>query len=180
MDDANLIDLLRDNGKRQFWLKPWGSRNYSDDLSAQPRTQFFAQPELEIAFAKSKNPPPIQEGDVFIVYHIKMPHMAGGRLVCMTESLSSPNYATVEQVEPWRKDYPWSIDAKNLTPTYGSKWFNYSLDPFRLVEEYTMQNPSHNVTRAGHTLGAINFGATKLWIQEGFAKFLINQIIQLK
>lgn len=180
MDDANLIELLRRTGRRQFWLKPWGSRFYPEDASAQPGTQFFADPNLEIAFAKSKNPPPVQVGDVFIVYHIKMPHMAGGRLVCVTESLSSPTYDTAGKGEPWRKDYPWSIYSKNLTPTYGSKWFNYSLDPFRLVDHYIRQNPTHKVTRAGYTLGAINFGATKLWIQPNFAGYLINEIIQLK
>lgn len=180
MDDANLNEVLHDSSERQFWIKPWGSSKYPQDPSAEPGTQFFATNTLEIAFSKSKNPPPVRERDVFLVYHIKMPHMEGGRLVCITEALSSPAHATEEQKEPWRKDYPWSVYSKNLTPAYGSKWFNYSLDPFRLVAEYTAHNPSAKVTRSGHTLGGINFGHTKLWIQEEFAKFLINKIIQLK
>jgi len=181
MDDANLKELLSHIGKRQFWIKPWGSSKFPGDASALPRTQFFAEPELEIAFAKSKNPPLVHEGDISLVYHINMPHMKGGSLVCVTEALSSPSLATPSEHEkPWQKDYPWSIRSKNLTPEYGSKWFNYSLDPFRLVKEYAAQNPSANVTRSGRTLGAIKFGATKLWIQEGFAKFLINEIVVLK
>lgn len=176
MDDNNLRELLRDTGKRQFWIKPWGSRHFPKHPSAQPGTQFFASPTLEIAFAKSKNPPSIQEGDIFLVYHIKMPHMESPKLVCVTEAGSSPSYATVEQFreEAWRKEYPWSINARNLTPTYGSKWASYSLNPFCLAKEYNLRNPSDKVT-----LGAINFGATKLRIREGFAKFLINQIIGL-
>src|SRR5947209_9978261 len=178
MDNANLDEVLKDTRERQFWIKPWGSRNYPNDPSAQPNTQFFAKPEIEIAFSKSKNPPSVEEGDIFIIYHIKMPHMAGGRLVCVTEAISSPTHTTIEQKETWRKDYPWSIYSRNLTSVYGSKWFNYSLDPFRLLEEYIAQNPTAKVTRSGNTLGAINFGATKLWIQEPFARFLINEIIQ--
>ncbi|HWT02301.1 MAG TPA: hypothetical protein VN256_18770 [Pyrinomonadaceae bacterium] len=180
MDDANLIELLSDASGRQYFIKPWGSHKYPQDPSAQPGTRFFAEPDIEIAFSKSKNAPPVRERDVFLIYHIKMPHMPGGRLVCITEALSSPTRATPEQKEPWRKDYPWSIQSKNLTPTYGSTWVNYSLDPFRLVKEYTAQNPPAKVTRGGRTLGAINFGASRLWIQEEFAKFLINEIIQLK
>jgi hypothetical protein len=180
MDNANLLELLGDTGSRQFWLKPWGNRRYPKDPSAQPGTQFFAQPTLEVAFARSKNQPSVREGDALIVYHIRMPHMESGKLVCVLEALSSPNRATVAQDEAWRKDYPWSIYAKNLTPTYGAKWLNYSLDPFRLVEHYRAQNPGAKVTRSGYTLGTINFGATNVWIQVDFAKFLINEIIQLK
>lgn len=85
--------------------------------------------------------------------------MESPKLVCVTEAGSSPSYATVEQFreEAWRKEYPWSINARNLTPAYGSNWANYSLNPFRLAKEYNARNPSDRVT-----LGAINFGATKL------------------
>lgn len=51
---------------------------------------------------------------------------------------------------------------------------------WRRFYEHTAQNPSAKVTRSGCTLGAIKFAAIKLWIQEGFAKFLINEIIKLK
>ena len=179
MDDDNLREVLRDSSGRQFWIKPWGSPKYPNDISAQPRTQFFANPTIEIAFSETINPPSVNERDILLVYHIRMPHMQGGRLVCVTEALTSPTRFTLEQKEPWRRDYPWNIQSRNLTPTYGSRWFNYSLDPFRLVEEYTEQNPAAKVTRSGCTLGAINFGATKLWIQEEFAQFLINEIIRL-
>jgi hypothetical protein len=179
MDDDNLKEVLRDSGERQFWIKPWGSSKYPNDISAQPKTQFFANPAIEIAFSESKNPPPIHERDILFVYHIRMNHMPSGSIVCVTEASSSPTRSTPAQNEPWRRDYPWNIQSRNLTPTYGSRWFNYYLDPFRLVEEYTTQNPSAKVTRRGRTLGGINFGHTKLWIQEEFAKFLINEIIRL-
>jgi hypothetical protein len=177
MDDANLNEVLRDTSNRQFWLKPWGSSKFPEHPSAQPGTQFFADPKLEIAFAKTKNPPPVQERDIFLVYHIKMPHMEAPSLVCVTEAGTAPSYTTLEQIrnEEWRKKYPWSIYARNLTPTFGSKWSNYSLNPFSLAKEYNACNPSDKVM-----LGAINFGATKLRIREDFAKFLLNEIIGLR
>lgn len=176
MDDANLKELLSDSSKRQFWIKPWGSRDFPNQPDAQPGTQFFAARQLEITFAKSKNPPTIQQEDIFLVYHVRMAHMDAPKLVCVTEANSTPSYATTDQrqKEAWRAKWPWYIYARNLTPAYGSKWSRYSLNPFRLAKEYNLLNPSDKVT-----LGAINFGATKLRIREGFARFLLNEIIEL-
>ena len=177
MDDANLEELLCDTSSRQFWIKPWGSRDFPDQPDAQPGTQFFAAPQIEITFAKTKNPPSLQEGDLFLVYHVRMAHMDAPRLVCVTEANTAPTYATAEQLrkEAWRTKWPWYIHARNLTPEYGSKWSRYSLNPFRLAKDYNNLNPSDKVT-----LGAINFGATKLQIREGFARFLLNAIIKLR
>jgi hypothetical protein len=55
MDNDSLQELLSETSERQFWLKPWGSRNYPDHPNALPGTQFFAKPELEIAFSKLRN-----------------------------------------------------------------------------------------------------------------------------
>jgi len=177
MDDANLKELLCDTSSRQFWIKPWGSRDFPDQPDAQPSTLFFAAPQLEITFAKSKNPPSIQEGDLFLVYHVRMAHMDAPKLVCVTEAITTASYATAEQLrkETWRTKWPWHMDARNLTPEYGSKWSRYSLNPFRLAKEFNVLNPSDKIT-----LGAINFGATKLRIREDFARFLLNGIIELR
>lgn len=177
MDDANLKELLRDASNRRFWIKPWGSRDFPEQPDARPGTQFFARPKLEITFSKSTNPPLIQEGDVLLVYHVRMAHMDAPKLVCVTSASSAPSHATAEQLQKgaWRKKWPWSIHARNLTPTYGSTWSKYSLNPFRLAKDYNILNPLDKVT-----LGAINFGATKLRIREGFAKFLLNEIIALR
>ena len=90
MDNDSLQELLSETSERQFWLKPWGSRNYPEHPSALPGTQFFAKPELEIAFSKTKKSPSVHLGDIFLVYHIKMPHMEAPKLVCITEAISSP------------------------------------------------------------------------------------------
>lgn len=97
MDDANLKELLRHRSERQFWIKAWGSRDFPGQQDAQPGTQFFAAPQLEITFAKSKNPPSIQEGDIFLIYHVRMAHMDSPKLVCVTEASSSPAHATTRQ-----------------------------------------------------------------------------------
>jgi hypothetical protein len=125
--------------------------------------------------------PPVQEGDILLVHLIRMRHMEGPRLVCVTEAASSPSFVTVEQLrkEPFRERWPWSIYAKNLTPTYGSKWSNYSLHPYHLADEYIRPHPSEKVTRPGKTLQALKFGVTLLWVQEGFARFLISEILDL-
>ena len=93
---SNLKELLCDTSSGQFWIKPWGSRDFPDQPDAQPGTQFVAAPQVEITFAKSKNPPSIQEGDMFLIYHVRMAHMDAPKFVCVTEANSTPSYATAE------------------------------------------------------------------------------------
>ena len=80
MDDVNLKRPLSDSSEPQFWIKPWGSRDFPEQPDAQPNTRFFASSQLEITFSNSRNAPFIQEGDILLVYHVRMPHMDAPKL----------------------------------------------------------------------------------------------------
>jgi hypothetical protein len=94
----------------------------------------------------------------------------------VAETIASPVRATEEQmrVNPLYERWPWNIETRILTPIYGSQWSRYSLKTFALAGEYNDLYPKDEVN-----LGALKFGADKLRVSEGFAKFLINEILRL-
>lgn len=184
MDNDSLNAFLQDTSKRQFWVKQWGVTVEPEPRheSVREGSQYWANPKLTITFARSKNPPPVQEGDILLVHLITMPFTDGPRLVCIGEAISSPSFVTDEQLrkDPGSERWPWSIRIRNLAQEYSSKWSNYSLHPYRLADEYIKRNPSDKITRSGKTLNTLKFGKTLLWVQEGFAKFVINEVLRLR
>lgn len=96
--------MLKDSSKRQFWIKPWGSRDFPEQPDAQPDTQFFASPQLEITFLKAGTHPQSKKEIFFLCITSECRHMDAPKLVCVTESNSTPAYATTEQLqkEAWR------------------------------------------------------------------------------
>jgi hypothetical protein len=54
MDDANLKDLLRTTSNRQFWIKPWGSREFPDQPDAQSGNSVLCGPSNRSHFFKKQ------------------------------------------------------------------------------------------------------------------------------
>ena len=165
MDNEALNDLLNFT-ERQFWIKPWGH----PDRSPDEEQQSFDDPSITIGFAKQPNG--IRIGDILIVHRIKV-----SKLIFVAETVASPVRATEEQmkVNPLFRRWPWNIETRILTSTYGAQWSRYSLKTFALAEEYNDLNPQDQVN-----LGSLKWGADKLRISERFGKFLIKEIMRLE
>jgi hypothetical protein len=163
MDNEALNDLLN-TSERQFWIKPWGH----PDRSPDEERQFFDDPSITIGF--SRQPNRVRVGDILIVHRIKV-----SKLIFIAETVASPVKVTEEQIKvnPLYRRWPWNIDTRNLTPTYGAQWSRYSLKTFALAREYNDLHPQDKVN-----LGSLNFGADKLRVSEGFGKFLIKEIMR--
>ena len=164
MDNVTLNDLLLTSEGKQFWIVLWGD----PDRSSDEETQFFDEPIIEHWFPI--HPVSIRPGDILFAHRIKV-----STLIFVAEVISPARKATNEEI---RKDsrqtrWAWTLDAKNLTPTYGAHWREYALKTFALSKEYNQVNPLDQVK-----LGRLNFGAPTR-ISLGFAQFLINQIIRL-
>ncbi len=72
------------------------------------------------------------------------------------------------------------MEAQNMTPNYGSKWFQHNLYKNDLLNEYLQLYPEKPITAIGtQTLGALNFGKDKLKLDIDFAKFIIHKIITI-
>jgi hypothetical protein len=162
IDNSTLNDLLLNAGERQFWIKPWGH----PDLPADEGQQLFNDPTIRIGF--SRNPDRVKKKDILIVYRIKV-----SKLIFVAEVTSLPRHVTDEEIitNPLFERWSWSIETKNLTPIYGTHWYEYSLKPFDLANKYNELNPQNQVN-----LGSIQRGNDKLLISEGFGKFLIKKI----
>jgi hypothetical protein len=158
MDNASLTDLLQNIGDRKFWIKPWGD----PDIAPTEGQQVFDEEMLPMGFAV--RPTGVNVGDILIVYRIKI-----SKIMFIAEAMSE--LVRVREEGRWQ----WSIDGRNLTPTLGTHWNNYSLNPFRLRDEYNGLDSQHKVT-----LGSLQFGGDKRHIPEAFAKFIINKILELE
>jgi hypothetical protein len=165
MDNQTLDVLLNDRRERQYWLKPIG-------LPDRPMVQ---QPEIwtgspvEIGFA---TPAQVGVGDVLIAFRTGV-----SKLIYVAESLEAIRESTPEEREhqEWRQRWPWCLNSRNLTPTYGGVWNEFNLKPFALADEYNLLHPDHQVS-----LGTLNFGSTVLRIPRPFAEFLIQRIRDLE
>lgn len=166
MDNSILNNLLQDSSERQFWIKPWGHPERSPD----EEEQVFDVPVITINFAKQPNG--VQVGDILIVHRIKV-----SKLMFVAEITSSPHYATDAEIKknPLLERWKWSVETRNLTPVYGSQWFEHSLKTFGLAKEYNKLNPQDQVK-----LGGIQFGSDKLKVSESFGEFVIKEIMQIK
>lgn len=166
MDNKNLNDLLLNSNGRQFWIKPIGDPERSPD----EEKQIFDDSTVHIDF--SKQPSGVNVGDILIVYRIKV-----SKLMFVAEVVSSPHQATADDIRKyaWKERWNWSIESRNLTPTFGAQWFDYSLKPFTLAEEFNNLNPQEKVN-----LGSLKFGSDKLHVSENFGKFLIKEIQRLE
>lgn len=157
-----LDDLLLNPDERQFWIKPWGLPG----LPVDQGQQLFNDPTIRIGF--SRNPKGVKVGDILIVYRIVV-----SELIFVAETISPPSHVTDEEImiNPLFQRWPWQIETRNLTPSYGTHWSRYSLKPFDLVDKYNELYPQDQVN-----LGGIKRGSDKLLVSEGFGKFLIKKI----
>jgi hypothetical protein len=164
MDEDALNDLLNKSGK-QFWIKPWGH----PDRAPDEEQQSFDSPSITIGF--TEQPSGVNVGDILIIHRIKV-----SKLIFVAETVASPMESTEEQINanPDYGRWTWNIDTRILTPTYGAQWSRFSLKTFALAKEYNDLYPHNKVN-----LGRINFGGDKLRISEGYAKFLIKEIMRL-
>ena len=167
MDNKSLSELLIDPSARQFWVKPIGDPTLPSD--GEPHLLSIDTSSMRIDFVSM--PSAVRVGDILIVYRIKL-----SQLVYVAEVVSSPVSATADEMkrEPLRKRWRWSVQTRNLSPTFGTQWSKYPLKPFALAKEYNERNPLDKVK-----LGTLNFGKDKVRISPGFGSFLINEIARL-
>jgi hypothetical protein len=165
MDSAALNPLVVNADDRQFWIVLWGE----PDHSPEEDTQVFNESHYDHGFAV--NPAAMKLGDILFVHRIHI-----SKIIFVAEIVASPRRSTEEEKrkESWRQRWQWSIETKNLTPTYGTYWKRYAVKPFDLAKEYNKANAHDKVN-----LGRMNFG-NYVRISQGFAKFLLNEIIGLR
>lgn len=165
MDNVSLERIMQDEQARQFWVKPIGDPSKAPDEHAA-----FGHNQIGIDFAKQ--PHAVVVGDILLVYLVSV-----SKFIYVAEALSEPREATEADIarEAWRERWRWSIDGRNLTPTYGQTWMQYSLKPFDLADQFSTQHPQEH-----QSLGALQFGNDKVRVSPAFGKYVIRKIMELE
>jgi hypothetical protein len=116
------------------------------------------------------HPASINVGDILFVHRIGV-----ASLIFVAELASEARKATAEELakDPRHKRWAWVVDTRNLTPMFGAHWREHRLKTFALSKEYNRLNPQDRVK-----VGRLQFGAP-VRISQGFAKFLLERIINL-
>lgn len=122
--------------------------------------------EDELYFSK-RRPNAVNIGDILICYAV-----GPAKLLSYFKVLSEPKH-TGNDKDRW----PWYVKTQNLSPEFGKVWYNYELTLSMLQEAFLNEYPNEPVSYiGGKTLGALQWGADKIRLNDKFGKYLIEQI----
>lgn len=164
MDNPTLEKLITDPKERQFWVKPVGD-------PAHPPTPGLLYNESIRRIEFAKRPNAIKMDDILIVYAIGQ-----SKILFVMDKYTHEKEATPQEIEkePWRGRWRWSFKGHNYTQTYGTQWWHHQLNPFHLLQEFNLDNPTKK-----QSLGTLQHGQDKAKISRDFALCIINKILQL-
>ncbi|UZE97642.1 phospholipase D family protein [Alkalimarinus alittae] len=160
----------KNNKEPRYYLKPVG---VSEDPILKEDQKDFSDLHQNLDFSK-KGTGAIRAGDIVITTAVGC-----GCLLSYFQITGSPKEATFEeqQTEPWKQRWPWHIEGRNLSPSYGGCWWKHDLDRKPLLDTFLSEYPDQPVTKAGaFSLGTLNYGSDKVEITKAFADFLIDKI----
>lgn len=176
--DLNLTDLLSSTNWTnelddtiEYWLKPIGVTD-----SPVEEGRLFNELETMLNFSKLR-PNGVKPNNILIAYGV-----GTTKILAIYRVTSYPEHVTKEQIREtdWFERWPWYIMGENLTPNFGSNWWTHNLYITTLKDEYLTANPNEPITAVGgQTLGALNFGKDKLKLSPDFARFIIDQVVEI-
>lgn len=146
-----------DNDVRYF-LKPIG---WTDNPFDENRV--LDAGIIEMHFSK-RRPNAVRVGDILICYGVGSTKLLGYFKV------NTAPYFDDSDSPRW----PWRVKAENLSPVYGQAWASKSNTLYHVRELYGDNKVLTYV--GGKSLGALQFGADKVQLNEDFAKFMISLI----
>ena len=155
----------------QVWLKPVGATEHPVEEGRR-----FDKSEEALPF--SKRPSAVQVGDTMILYGI-----GARRLLAVFRVTGGVQEATEAEKaqEEWKRRWPWYVPSTNLTPRFGSHWWEHNLFASGVVEEFLLQSPDGAITATGgQTLGALNRGSDKIRLDEHFARFILDKMFLIE
>lgn len=140
----------------RYFIKPVG---YSD--KPFETTRILSRDVEKMHFAKTPNS--VRIGDILICYAVGTTKLLG-----YFEVISDPYIW--DNSSRWR----WEVQAKNLCPDYSDKWLRFDNTISSIRASFDTNHPVTFV--GGRTLGALQFGADKIRLNEQFAQHVINII----
>lgn len=158
MPKASSIEKIEFTEDTRYFLKPVGSSDHPFDESRK-----LNETVQEMHFSKRK-PNAVRSGDILICYGVGTTKLLGYFRV-----LNEP-FLLSDKNTRW----PWAVDSENLSPKYSSRWSSFNNTLSSAQASYGYDKELTYV--GGKSLGALNFGADKIRLNESFAHHLINII----
>jgi|GEM_PF-443546 HKD family nuclease len=151
----------------QIWLKPVG---HSEDHIQIGHS--FAELNPRLHFSK-RRPSSVKMDDILITYGVGVQS-----ILSIYKVDSNPLFITEEDIENgYDERWPWYVFGENLTPNFGSEWWEHGITLKDLRNEFLSQNPNKPLTYVGGTtFGAFNFKADKLHLDQEFGEWLMNKV----
>jgi len=176
--DLNLTDLLSSpswttelDDTITYWLKPIGVTD-----SPVEEGRLFTELDTMLNFSKLR-PNGVTPNNILIAYGV-----GSTKILAIYRVTSFPEHVTQEQIQEtdWLERWPWYVTGNNLTPNFGGAWWTHNLYINTLKDQYLAANPDHPITAVGGpTLGALNFGKDKLKLSPDFARYIIDQVVEI-
>lgn len=142
----------------RYFIKPIGSTDDHID-----ETWVVGKVNHEMHFSK-RRPIAVRPGDILICYAVGTTKLLGYFKV-----LNEPFLLQDEETR-----WPWAVNTENLCPDYSSKWYQFNNTLSNISSLYGLGKELSYV--GGKSLGALNFGADKIRLNESFAHYLIDTI----
>lgn len=176
--DLNLTDLLASpnwttelDDTITYWLKPIGVTD-----SPVEEGRLFTELDTMLNFSKLR-PNGVTPNNILIAYGV-----GSTKILAIYRVTSFPEHVTLEQIQEtdWFERWPWYVTGHNLTPNFGGTWWTHNLYINTLKDQYLTANPDNPITAVGgQTLGALNFGKDKLKLSHDFARYIIDQVVEI-
>jgi hypothetical protein len=144
----------------RYFLKPVGSSDHPFDESRK-----LSATIQEMHFSKRK-PNAVRPRDILICYGVGTTKLLGYFRV------SNEPFLLPDENTRW----PWAVASENLSPKYSSSWSSFNNTLSSAQASYGFDKELTYV--GGKSLGALNYGADKIRLNESFAHHLINIIGQ--
>jgi HKD family nuclease len=162
--DLKVSDLIKkkvnvSKSDIRYFIKPvgWSDRPFSTNRSLGNDIE-------KLHFSKRK-PSAVRVGDILICYAVGTTKLLG-----YYEVIEEPVF--LKNADRW----PWEVRSKNLSIDYSNRWNHFNNTIKSIKDTYDSNAPITFV--GGKSLGALNFGADRIRLNEQFAQHVISLIVE--
>lgn len=146
-------------GTRVF-IKPIG-------VSGEPPCKGDQSKEKLMHFSK-KHPRSVRVGDILIAYAV-----GNRRIIGAFKVMSDPI-----KIDDNNARWPWYVEADCLTPKLSNeKWEQNCPFVTQVANDYVKNCDQPITHRKGKTLGALNFGSDKIWLDDNYGRHLLGMLL---
>lgn len=149
--------------KVRIFIKPIGSNEkkvYNGDYSAESE-QYFSR----------KRPASVRKDDILISYAV-----GAKKIISAFKVLSDAPIYSGNDEERW----PWYVEVENMTPKFGKQWYTKDLYITSIAHKYVETFDLNITNNGGKTLGALQWGADKICLDQNFGTYLLSMILDIE